>query len=292
MFDSDILDPTAQDQVAFSAPVIFWRHGNSEFDDTASFKHTGGFFFTYEQAGDDVEISGWTPGSFKGEGDKLVSGITAKGARIVIVRSRRRWFQDGEGRKEFRPWSQYEKGFRGQMQAVGYVKGYPVPVVFSFKGTILQHIDSIIREHTSKVVSQASKNANGAKLPPYAFWMVVQSGKHETVGQGRDKSEVTMPQLWLPKAVELKFLEETYVGRDMLIEAQDLYKQLDDWAHQWDAGGLERAELPEFAGASRDEIEGAQQHIRAKAAAAGSAQPPSYDEAPPSGGEADEIPFN
>lgn len=287
-FDSDILDPNAQDQVAFSAPVIFWRHGNSEFEDAASFKHTGGLFFTYEQAGDDAEIQGWSPSSFKGEGDKPVSGIATKGARIVIVRSRRRWFKDGDGRKEFRAWNQYEKGFRGQMQAVGYVRGYSSPVIFSFKGTILQHIDSIIREHTGKVIAQANKLANGAKLPPYAFWMVVQSGKHETVGSGRDKSEVTMPQLWLPKTVDQKFLEDTYVGREMLIEAQDLYKQLDDWAAQWNTLAIDTGESPLGA----EDYAAEQEARRSMSAAVGSGQPPGFAEMPPPADyDSDSIPF-
>lgn len=244
-FDWDAVDGTAQDAIQFSAPIVFWKHGKQAMQKVGGVEHTGGFFFTYDEAGDDAEIAKWQKASFTNDEGKEIEGLAAQGAQITIVRSRRRWFKEDGNRRIFRPWNQYEDGYRGQMQSIGFINGYSVPVCFSVKGLLLTHFDEVIRYHNSKVVSIANQTApEGKKLPAYALWMVVQAGKHSKAGQGNKQSEVTWPELWLPKTVDLEYARKMYVGSDQLIRSQALYRELDDWAQQWSRAAVETGEPP------------------------------------------------
>ncbi len=244
-FDFDDVDGTAQDEIQFSAPSVFWKHGSKKFKESDGINHLGGFFFTYEQAGADAEIPGWQPSSFVGDNDKEIEGLSAFKARIIIVRSRRRWFKDDGGQMTYRAWNDYVKGFRGQMQSVGFIQGYDAPVCFTFKGMAVSRVEEVIRYHSAKVVSVANKEApQGRKLPGYALWMNVMSGKHEKVGSGRDVAEVTMPELYTPKVVDLEYARKLYVGRDMLIAGQTLYRGLDEWAAQWNRFAVDPRATP------------------------------------------------
>lgn len=279
-FDWNDVDANAQDAIQFSAPTIFWKHGKKAMEEIGGINFTGGFFFTFEQAGEDAEIPKWVKSSFVNDDGKKIEGLAAQGARVTVVRSRRRWFKDDGNRKVFRPWNQYEDGFRGQMQSIGFVNGYDAPVCFALKGLLLTSFDEIIRYHNSKVVSLANQTApSGQKLPAYALWMVVQSGKHSKAGQGNKQSEVTMPELWLPKQVNLDYARSLYVGREQLVRSQALYRELDDWAAQWNRVAVESDEPP--LGAEDYAVE--QEAKRSMAASASGHS---------DGVHADDIPFN
>lgn len=282
-FDFDAVDPTAQDAIQFSAPVVFWKHGKLEMEAAGGINFTGGFFFTYEQAGDETQIPKWEESWFKGDNNKKVYGLAARGAQITIIRSRRRWFKEDGNRTLYRAWNSYEAGYRGQMQSIGFINGYDVPVCFAFKGMLITHIEEVIRHHSQKVVSIANQSApEGQKLPHYACWMVVQAGKHFEIGSGNKKSEVTMPELWLPKAIDIDFARKMYVGREQLTRSQWLYRELEDWAHQWDRFSVESGagDVP-LGGADRDSEQVVKDSYR------------SGDDAPPTHGDEyeDPIPF-
>lgn len=285
-FDWDSVDSSAQDAMQFSAPVVFWRHGQEEMEQAGGVNYTGGFFFTYEQAGEQAEIPGWEPSWFRGDNGR-VDGLAAKGARISIVRSRKRWFKDDGGRMAYRAWNSYAEGYRGQMQSIGFINGYNVPVCFAFKGMLITHIEEALRYHTSKVVSLANQKApEGKRMPPYALWMAVQSGKHETIGQGKKTSEVTMPELWLPKTVDIEYARKMYVGGEQLVQSQNLYRELESWAHEWDKFTVVPEPDESEPGKPKDELEGAQQYAqRQEAQRAGKARyVPTQD-------EDDSVPF-
>lgn len=243
-FDFDLIDSSAQDEIAFSAPIVFWKHGKTELEQAGGVSYTGGFFFTYEQAGEQAEIPKWEESWFKGDKGKIY-GLAAQGAQITIVRSRRRWFKDDGGRNIYRAWNNYTEGYRGQMQSIGFIKGYDVPVCFAFKGMLITSIEEVIRYHNSKLVSLANQSApQGQKLPHYAMWMVVHAGKHAEIGQGNKKSEVTMPELWLPKSVDIDYARKMYVGKEQLLRSQALYHELDGWAKQWDRFTVDANDAP------------------------------------------------
>lgn len=241
-FDWDSVDPDAQDAVQLAYPSVFWKNGKSELESLGAENvvYSGGFFFTYEAAGEGTQIPGWVESSFKGDGNKKVFGIAIHKGMVSIVRSRRRWIRKDKktGLTELRGWNSYESGFRAQYQGLGFIKGFESPVCFSFKGLSISNVDSILKEHYSKVVVAANKNAPDPKkgLPSYAFWTIIEAGPHEQVGSG-DTSEVTPPRIVLPKIIDREALTKLYVGKERLLESQELYRLAEDWAHEWDRGG-------------------------------------------------------
>jgi len=236
------VDESAQDRMSLQLPLVFWRHGKKDMKELGeqSLAYRGGLFFGFDAAGEGATIELWSEARFEGEKGE-VRGLAASVADLAFVRSRRRWFRrdSDSDRTEFRPWSGYQAGFRGQLQIVGFVKGYELPVCFSFKGLLGQAIEAVQREHLSKVVALINRTApEGKSLPPYAVWTRIKSGKHERVGSGRDTSEVTMPEIFLPPAVDLAFARSRFVGNENLARFQELYLGAADWAREWDYPGM------------------------------------------------------
>lgn len=235
----DSVNQDAQDPLSLQLPLVLWRHGKREMKQLGekNLNYAGGFFFSYEAAGNDTVIEGWGEASFQGDKDE-VKGLGASVADIALVRARRRWFKEVDKKFEFRAWNNYEPGMRGHVQYVGFIRGYEHPVTFSFKGLLGQAIEAIQREHMSKVVSLVNRKApKGKGLPPYALWVQVKSGKHEKVGSGQQQSEVTMPVIGLPNSVDEAFARGRFVGNTNLALFQDLYLEAADWAKEWDYKG-------------------------------------------------------
>lgn len=233
-FDWNDIDGNAQDAIPLTFPSVFWQHGSSQLEEMGEkhWKYRGGLFFISD---DDLDIpQPWTPAKFRGDKDE-VRGYAATSAHVAFIRYRRRWFQDDNGHKVYRAWNQYQSGFRAQMQVIGFIRGYDEPVCFSFKGLVVNYIQNIIKEHYNKVVSVANKTApEGRKLPHYAIWLTLKSGKFEKAGTGTRTSEVTYPEIVLPKQVDHGYCVERYVGRDNLIRFQEMYHEAEQWAHEWD----------------------------------------------------------
>jgi hypothetical protein len=281
-YDWDDVDAGAQDAVELSFPTLQWRNGKSAMEDLGAenINFKGGFFFSTEQAGEETEIKGWSKSSFKTNGKK-VEGLACSKAMVSFVRSRRRWFKEMDGKKEFRPWNKYEKGFRAHIQIIGFIKGFPYPVAFPFKGLGVNNIDSVMKEHYSKIVTLANREAPDPKkgLPPYAFWTVVEAGPHEEVGSGTT-SEATLPRIYLPKQVTPETVKALYVGRDLLKESQDLYRLAEDWAHRWDSQASGEVTPQELANA-----------LQAKAASVSAASNDPYEGGSFDTDSENEIPF-
>lgn len=245
----DGVDQSAQDPLSLQLPLVLWRHGKAQMKRAGNndINYTGGFFFGRDAAGADTVIEHWSEQSFEGDKGEVV-GLATSVADIALVRARKRWFKDGDTRTEFRAWKNYEQGFRGHVQIVGFIKGFEHPVTFNFKGLLGQAIEAIQREHMSKVLSLINRTApKGKGLPPYALWVRVQSGKHEKVGSGREQSEVTMPVISLPKTVDLTFAKSRFVGNAALTRFQELYLEASGWAREWDYAGAEAVDTKKAA---------------------------------------------
>jgi hypothetical protein len=254
-FDFDDVDSGAQDAIDLRFPTLVWRNGDSSLEELGAenINYSGGFFFGYENAGADTVIKDWSPAAFKTEGKK-VQGIAARKAAVTFVRSRRRWFQqDQNGRKQFRPWNNYQEGFRAQIQLIGFIKGYPDPVCFPFKGLSVSEIDNIQKEHYSKIVSLANRQSPDAtkRLPAYAFWTVIEAGPHKYVGD-KQKSEATMPKIVLTGQLTLETAKKLYVGRDQLKASQELYRLAEGWSHRWDGAYVQQERAAPAAAGGRN----------------------------------------
>lgn len=249
----DGADQSAQDAISLQLPLVLWRHGKVQMKQLGdkNINYTGGFFLSRDDAGADTAIDLWSEQSFQGD-DGEVFGLGSSAADIALIRSRRRWFKETDNRVEFRAWNRYEQGFRGHLQVVGFIKGFEHPVTFNFKGLLGQYIESIQREHASKVVSLINRTApKGKGLPAYALWVRVRTGKHEKAGSGSQQSEVTMPMIGLPNVVDLAFARTRFVGNALVQRMQELYAEATDWSREWDyAGGSGGAESKREGGKS------------------------------------------
>lgn len=236
--DWDDVNPAAQEEMPLSFPIVFWRHGSLTLKQLGenNFNYTGGLFFGYGDVGEDTKIEGWSDCAFTGEDGSEVKGLGARAAHLAIVRYRRRWFKDAETGTEYRAWNDYARGFRAHIQCVAFIRGYENPVCISMKGIAVNYLYSILREQNSKVLAVANREApQGKKLPVYAFWLTIKAGKHDKAGQQQGKqSDVTMPQIVLPKAVDPEYLNSRYIGKDNLKRFQDLWFEAEKWAHEWD----------------------------------------------------------
>ena len=245
----DGVNKDAQDPVSLMLPLVMWRHGKEEMEQLGetNLNYTGGFFFSRDGAGADTKIPLWSEASFKGDDGKVV-GLGASVADIALVRARKRWFRNGESRTEFRAWNNYEPGMRGHVQFVGFIKGFEHPVTFTFKGLLQRAVDDVLREHMSKVLSLINRTApKGSGLPPYALWVRVKSGKHYKEGSGQKQSEVTMPEIVLPKVIDEAFARSRFVGNENLRRFQELYFEAAGWVREWDYAGGEGLDAKKLA---------------------------------------------
>ena len=79
--------------------------------------------------------------------------------------------------------------------------------------------------------------ANGhtpPRLPRFAFYMKLVPGPHQKAGQKGTEAVITPPTLHLPDEVTSEYLSAAYVGRERLVELQQLYHDATDWAQAWD----------------------------------------------------------
>src|SRR3990172_7426676 len=170
----DDVDPNAQDAQRLSYPIVFWLNGDSKLKEFGDVRYTGGLFLTYDAIGKEIEIKDWKDSHFTGSGDngEEIRGVASNSAHIAVIRMRRRWMKKNKDRTIFRPWnSQWEEGFRGQMQAIGIIRGLDnTAVTFTMKGNAQKYFAEVMTEHSRKLVSIVNRKAPHGKpgLPPYA----------------------------------------------------------------------------------------------------------------------------
>jgi len=295
----EYVDETAQEAEELRLPRVTWYNGNTKMKAAGGIVYTGGMTCRRESLGDDVEIPHWTIGSFDADG-KTIETLENTYPVIAVVRHRRRWAKfNGNTCEEWYPITdEYRDGFKIQVEAAGFIKGYDSPVRFDLKGHASSGLLDAMRDHSAKIVSFANKSApQGKSLPSYAFWLRLKPGKHQMVGKGK-QSEATLPELLIDKEIADAYVRSLYVGKEQMLRFQQFFHELDGWSREWSSAGGNSSysdsayEMPEFAGHPQNELEGAQRHqARTMAATAGGNQPPSFSEVPPPSIDGDEIPF-
>jgi hypothetical protein len=140
---------------------------------------------------------------------------------------------------------------RGHVQALCGVHGFDFPVVVTFKGKASQEFERLLREFSQKVQEAAYRltRERGAaagvtpnnlnKFPRFAFFMRLAPGPHIKVGQKGQESIITPPVLELPSVISDEYLSKIYVGRERLVELQQIYHDAAEWASAWDRPGAE-----------------------------------------------------
>lgn len=300
----EYVDENAREAEEMRLPRVTWYNGNSKMKAAGGIVYSGGMTARRESLGEAVEILNWTIGSFEA-GGKTIETLENGAPAISIVRYRRRWakFDDGICTDWYPITEQYREGYKIQIEAAGFIKGFADPVRFDLRGHASTALLDALRDHNGKIVAVANREApKGKSLAPYAFWLRLRPGKHEKVGKGQ-QSDVTKPELIIPaQGITSDYVKTLYVGKELLLRQQEFFYELDAWAKEWGTAQAKPAtnghdggayEVPEYAGPPRDEIEGAQQHMARKAAAgaASSAGYDPYQDAPPLGPEEEDLPF-
>jgi hypothetical protein len=234
--------------------------------------HTGGIILPAKYLDDSVAPApGWTRTTVAFSSGKSEAVLAAPKPRLAVIRTRFRWFVTYNGVTTFYPRSGYvaESGMRGHVQALCGVHGFDFPIVVTFKGKASQEFERLLRDFSQKVQEAAyrltrersaaagvSPNGHpapqddlpqrgsvgvrrGNRFPRFAFFMRLAPGPHIKVGQKGQESIITPPVLELPSVIGDEYLSKIYVGRERLVELQQIYHDAAEWASAWDRPGAE-----------------------------------------------------
>ena len=261
-YDFEYVDADAQEAEELRLPRVTWYNGNSKMKAAGGIVYTGGMTARRESLGDGLEIPHWTIGSFEVDG-KTIETLENTYPVITVIRYRRRWAKfNGNTCEHWYPMTgEYRDGYKIQVEAAGFIKGFDSPVRFDLKGHASTALLDAMRDHATKTVTIANKNApQGKALPAYAFWLRLRPGKHQMVGKGK-QSEATLPELLTDKEITDAYVRGLYVGKEAMIRSQAFFHELDGWAREWSdkspanhSSNTEDGDaypMPEFAGESR-----------------------------------------
>jgi hypothetical protein len=255
--DLDIVDPATVETAGPAYPVAQWLHGDPKMAAAGGVAHTGGIILPDKYLDDSVAPApGWSRTTVAFSSGKSESVLAAPKPRLAVIRTRFRWCVVYNGVTTFYPRSGYvaESGMRGHVQALCGVHGFDFPIVVTFKGKASQEFERLLREFSQKVQEAAYRltrergaaaggsangHAYGNRFPRFAFYMRLAPGPHIKVGQKGQESIITPPVLELPSVISDEYLSKIYVGRERLVELQQMYHDAAEWAAAWDRPGAE-----------------------------------------------------
>jgi len=251
--DLDIVDQATVETAGPAYPVAQWLHGDPKLAAAGGVAHTGGIILPAKYVDDSVALPpGWTRTNVAFSSGKSEAVLAAQKPRLAVIRTRFRWFVVYNGVTTFYPRSGYvaESGMRGHVQALCGIHGFDFPVVVTFKGKASQEFERLLREFSQKVQEAAyrltrERGGNGVaptsqgRFPRFAFYMRLAPGPHIKVGQKGQESIITPPVLELPSVISDDYLSKVYVGRERLVDFQQVYHDATEWAAAWDRPGAE-----------------------------------------------------
>jgi hypothetical protein len=268
--DLDIVDPATVETTAPAYPVAQWLHGDPKMAAAGGVAHTGGIILPAKYLDDSVAPGpGWSRTTVAFSSGKSEAVLAAAKPRLAVIRTRFRWFVTYNGVTTFYPRSGYvaESGMRGHVQALCGIHGFDFPIVVTLKGKASQEFERLLRDFSQKVQDAAYRltreraNSSGLtpnsqnRFPRFAFYMRLAPGPHIKVGQKGQESIITPPVLELPSVISDDYLSKIYVGRERLMELQQMYRDAAEWASAWDRPGAEETiEEHELAVQTAEEI--------------------------------------
>ena len=243
--DLDVVDESVVESGP-SYPLAQWLNGDPKLAAAGGVAHTGGVILPAKHLDEDVKLApAWTKATVTFANGKSEAVLARQKVALAVVRTRFRWRAQQNGVMSYLPRTGYVggAGLRGDLQALCGIYGYAFPVVVTFTGRASQEFERLLQEFNSKVleaarrlgVDKSGQNRNkAARLPRFAFYMKVAPGPHQKAGQKGAESIITPPVLHLPEAVTPDYLAAAYVGRERLLELQQIYHDTSDWAQAWD----------------------------------------------------------
>jgi hypothetical protein len=252
--DLDIVDQTTVEAAGPAYPVAQWLHGDPKLAAAGGVAHTGGIILPAKYLDEGIAPApGWTRTTVAFSSGKSEDVLAAQKPRLAVIRTRFRWFVVYNGVTTFYPRAGYvaESGMRGHVQALCGLHGFDFPVVVTFKGKASQEFERLLREFSQKVQEAAHRlsrekgpaaRVNGTapnRFPRFAFHMRLAAGPHVKVGQKGQESIITPPVLDLPSVISEDYLSKVYVGRERLMDFQQVFHEAADWSAAWDRPGAE-----------------------------------------------------
>lgn len=243
--DLDVVDETIAGTEP-SYPLAQWLNGDPKLAAAGGVAHTGGVILPVKHVDEDVKPApAWTRTTVTFSNGKSEAVLASQKAALAVVRTRFRWRAQQNGVTTYFPRTGYVGGarLRGNLQVLCGIYGYAFPVVVTFTGRASQEFERLLQEFNHKVLEAARRlglgkaGANGhtpPRLPRFAFYMKLVPGPHQKAGQKGSEAIITPPTLHLPDEVTPEYLSAAYVGRERLVELQQLYHDAADWAQAWD----------------------------------------------------------
>ncbi|MCC7359932.1 MAG: hypothetical protein IT317_10670 [Anaerolineales bacterium] len=243
--DLDVVDETVVvDEPSY--PLAQWLNGDPKLAAAGGVAHTGGVILPVKHLDEDVKPApSWTTTTVTFANGKSEAALASQKVALAVVRTRFRWRAQQNGATTYLPRTGYVggAGLRGNLQVLCGIYGYAFPVVVTFTGRASQEFERLSQEFNNKLVEAARRlgigkaGSNGhrpPRLPRFAFYMKLVPGPHQKAGQKGTEAIITPPMLHLPQEVTPDYLSAAYVGRERLLELQQLYHDAADWAGAWD----------------------------------------------------------
>ncbi|MCC6189028.1 MAG: hypothetical protein IT318_08330 [Anaerolineales bacterium] len=243
--DLDVVDETAVESGP-QYPLAQWLNGDPKLAATGGVAHTGGVILPVRHLDDGVKPApAWIQTTIAFATGKSETVLASQKVALAVVRTRFRWRMQKDGMNTYFPRTGYVggAGMRGNLQVLCGIYGYSFPVVVTFTGRASQEFERLMQEFNNKVLETSRRLAlgkpgsNGStppRLPRFAFYMKVAPGSHQKAGQKGAEAIITPPALNLPDPFTPDYLSAAYVGRERLVELQELYHESFDWAIAWD----------------------------------------------------------
>lgn len=247
--DLDAVDPSTVESSAGLYPVAQWLHGDPKLAAVGGVAHTGGIILPDKYVPSDLPVPpGWARTQITFSNGKSEPVLATQKPRLAVVRTRFRWFINFNGVTTHYPRSGYvaNSGMRGHLQVLTSARGFDFPIVVTFKGKASQAFEILLREFSQKSTEAAVRlarakdpSAKPKRFPRFAFYLALAPAPHIKVGQKGQESIITPPTAAWPEVMAEDYLAKAYVGREKLMELQEIFLDSADWAAAWDQAGSE-----------------------------------------------------
>jgi len=245
----------------FTAPIVWWKHGNKQLKATGDIRYYGGWATNAEEfyaaVGENGALpTGFVDGSFSGNDGEFAVYQTRK-VCVAPIATRKRWItmENSKGRSHLQMLCMLASQEDGHFASWG-------PVVLSAKGLTTREIENSFR--TFDTVTAEIRKEIAPHIPTLYFWRFIGTfGKDPEfikVGSGNNTSNVTYPTIYQPQELNNDLVSSWFVGEEVagkMVEYRNLaadWLNDDRWKQSKDSIDDTAMVDPNFAGGFMDDL--------------------------------------